>query len=326
MLLVSTFLLCHAHQEKEGVAGDISRESYNSYYGHLFTVPTQKICTNDDRQARLCARSNKLFSRFIARNTIKVHKHLVIDEMSFGKKDFPTFMKLLMGILSNIQKRKNHSLEKRFILNAEIDLKSCKTLYHKRIYSSAVYHIQQATEKTTKAWVLYLGVVSEDQLKKIGHKTPRAFLELLDNSPIGNAARSLVQISNTKILTDTTRVRNLVESKGVEVARMDYESIKMLLDVLDRMDKQITKISKPYKTILKTPSVDPEEFFHIPVVFTSLYVISGVTFPHYEFTRYPGLAVESSEYTENLGIVKALPELMTITKKCIDTVSEFISM
>ena len=249
-----------------------------------------------------------------------------MDEMSTGKKDSLTFMELMKCVISNVEKRKNHSLEKKFILSAKKDLESCKILYHETIYSLAVYHLQQAIEKTTKAWVLYLGVISEDQLKEIGHKTPRAFLELLENSPIGEMAHGLVKISNVKVITDTTRVRSLVENKGVEVARMDYESIRMLLDVLYRMEKQKGKVSKPCKTILKTLNVDPEELFEIPIVFTSLYLVSGITFPHYEFTRYPGLAVETSEYTKNLGIVKALPELMTITKKCIDTVVEFISM
>ena len=249
-----------------------------------------------------------------------------MNEMSTSKKDFLAFMELLKCAISNIEKRKNHSLEKKFILNAEKDLESCKILYHETIYSLAVYHLQQAIEKTTKAWVLYLGVIIEGQLKEIGHKTPRAFLELLENSPIGEMARGLVKISNAKVTTDTTRVRNLVESKGLEIARMDYKSIRMLLDVLYRIEKQKGKTSKLYKTILKTLNVDPEELFDIPIVFTSLYLVSGITFPHYEFTRYPGLAVEASEYTKDLGIVKALPELMTITKKCIDTVAKFISM
>lgn len=245
--------------------------------------------------------------------------------MSTGKKHSLTFMELMECVISNVEKRKNHSLEKKFILSAEKDLESCKILYHEPIYSLAVYHLQQAIEKTTKAWVLYLGVISEKQLKEIGHKTPKAFLELLENSPIGEMARGLVKISNVKVITDTAGVRNLVESRGVEVARMDYESIRMLLDVLYRMEKQKDKISKPYKTILKKFSFNPEEMFEIPIVFTSLFLVSGITFPHYEFTRYPGQAVETSEYTKELGIVKALPELMTITNKCIDTVAKFIS-
>ena len=249
-----------------------------------------------------------------------------MNETSTSKKNLFAFMELLKCAMSNIEKRKNHSLEKQFILSAEKDLESCNVLYHKTIYSQAVYHLQQAIEKTTKAWVLYLGVISEKQLKEIGHKTPKAFLELLEKSPIGEMARGLVKISNAKVITDTTRVRNLVERKDVEIARMDYKSIRMLLDVLYRIEKQKDKISKPYKTILKTLNVDLEEFFDIPIVFTSLYLVSGITFPHYQFTRYPGEAVEPSEYTKDLGIVKSLPELMTITKKCIDTVAKLISM
>ena len=246
--------------------------------------------------------------------------------MSPTKLDIITFVEKLDNILNTIKNRKNHSLEKKFISNAEKDLESCRILYRKGVYSLALYHLQQAIEKTTKAWVLYLGVISEDELRKIGHKTPRAFLKLLDQSEIGKMTYSLVQISNVKIPKDTTRFRNLVESEGVDVARMDYKSIKMLLDVLHQMDKRAAKLLKPYKKVFNILNLDLAGLHDIPIAFTSLYLISGLTFPHYEFTRYPGLAVEPSEYTKDLGIVKALPELITITKKCIDTVSKFISM
>lgn len=246
--------------------------------------------------------------------------------MSPTKVDIITFVEKLDNIMNNIKNRKNHSLEKKFISNAGKDLESCRILYRKGVYSLALYHLQQAIEKTTKAWVLYLGVISEDELRKIGHKTPRAFLKLLDQSEIGKMTYSLVQISNVKIPKDTTRFRNLVESEGVDVARMDYKSIKMLLDVLHQMDKRAAKLLKPYKKVFNILNLDLAGLHDIPIAFTSLYLISGLTFPHYEFTRYPGLAVEPSEYTKDLGIVKALPELITITKKCIDTVSKFISM
>jgi hypothetical protein len=46
-----------------------------------------------------------------------------------------------------------------------------------------------------------------------------------------------------------------------------------------------------------------------------LYAISMVTFPHEKFSRYPDGKIKPMDYTQDLGIVKATPELIEYLEK-----------
>jgi len=47
---------------------------------------------------------------------------------------------------------KSNKLSFEFLTEAERDIKSCKILYSKKIYSHAAYHFQQAVEKAMKGY------------------------------------------------------------------------------------------------------------------------------------------------------------------------------
>lgn len=240
-----------------------------------------------------------------------------------SKKDLLAFIEELIDLAKNM-KRTDYSLETKFIAEAKKDLEACKILYERGIYSLAVYHLQQSVEKTAKAWVLFYGIVTEEDLKRIGHTTPRAFLEFYE-SKLGGMALALVEISKVNVSTNINGYVDLIQNRSLELVKMDYKGIKILMDTLRNIEKRIDEELDKYKSIINFFRV-PLEFFEYPLAFTSLWVISSITFPHYEFTRYPGSTIEPSEYGANMGVVKALPELIAATKKCIDAVSKLLSI
>jgi len=224
------------------------------------------------------------------------------------------------------RKRKDPVLEKQYLNAARTDLKACRILYGRSMYSLSVYHLQQAMEKSSKAWILYLGVITEDDLKRpIGHRTPRAFLKLLNESDIGKMTRGLIEYLNLRVSTDTSGYRDLVERKYSEITAMDYESIKVLLDILDKIEKAVAEQLKELKPLLKSFEV-PDSILEVPIAFAYLWLVASITFPHSETTRYPSKNFGPSDYTQDLGIVKALPELVKIAEKCVNTISQYINI
>ena len=52
---------------------------------------------------------------------------------------------------------------------AKKDLQASKYLYNNALYPQAIFHIQQSVEKATKCFGMIFGIISEKELKKIGH-------------------------------------------------------------------------------------------------------------------------------------------------------------
>lgn len=70
---------------------------------------------------------------------------------------------------------------KSFFETAEYDFKSAKILYAAGLYSTAVYHLQQAVEESVKAYMLMFFGLNKKEIKNyVSHDSPKAFLKLLD--------------------------------------------------------------------------------------------------------------------------------------------------
>lgn len=230
---------------------------------------------------------------------------------------------------SRMRNRRSHITEKKLLSIAEDDLKASEILYKQGLYSQATYHLAQCVEKAAKAFALSFGIITGDELKRLGHRTPRAFLKILDESEIGELAKALTQQYAPKATVDTTDYRHLVYQEPLKIARMSYEEIRLLLDTLQKIEKDVTNslssILGLFQKMLPNSDI-PELFSKIPTDFVGLWLIASITFPHQEYTRYfdPKLAIDPSEYTEEMGIVKALPRLIETTKRCIDTTSRYV--
>ena len=66
-----------------------------------------------------------------------------------------------------------------FLVEAERDIASCNALYSKKLYPHAVCHLQQAVEKATKGYMLGFNWLSAEEVKQIGHDTPKLILDAL---------------------------------------------------------------------------------------------------------------------------------------------------
>ena len=56
------------------------------------------------------------------------------------------------------------------------------------------------------------------------------------------------------------------------------------------------------------------------------YILGALTFLHENFTRYPGGYLEPQDYTKQLGIVQAVPELIERVARAFDLVNDVIAI
>lgn len=197
-----------------------------------------------------------------------------------------------------------------FLDEAERDIRSCRALYSRRIYSHAVYHLQQAVEKAMKGYCIGLGMLSLKDIKS--HDTPYLLLTGLFEK---TGMRKLLESSSQETKERFGRAEEAIKKpkKRLGIARMPFEQIMfnlMLIDgygiIAEQMDSALTKMAANFKVKSGSPPPDFTDIF----IMVRLYVLGTVTFPHEEFTRYPGGQMEPKEYVPELGVVKAVGDIV----------------
>jgi hypothetical protein len=247
------------------------------------------------------------------------------------------FASILMGSLRDVQSpspamkklikkvntattvsNEDRKLARALLESAFVDLKACALLRRRELYPLAVYHLQQATEKTAKAWVLDSGVQSGQQVRKT-HKTPIVFLDMM----AGDRLAPLVDYINKQAVhlpTDVSKALEVMTSGShADTARMPEAHIRHLLTWLSDNDKPFMLLGSLTEVLLseadakwkRSPGLSIGEDL---VVFMSLYILAMITFPHEAFTRYPSGDPAAGhlgpdDYDTNLGIVICMPEI-----------------
>jgi len=228
---------------------------------------------------------------------------------------------------------------------AKEDIAVCNLLYTNKKYSHSVQSLQQSVEKASKAYVLYCGNFSQKEIREISHNSVDAFVRLLDKMS-GYAA--IVSKMYPDIKTDTKDIKSLIKDKNkcLELAKMDYKAFKVIFNLYDSIKDAFTEKMGDIHKLLEGFSLQDllkaslsERFEEIPecvngkqnkeiidqycniekikefliesLDFIMLYTIAGFTFPHFQYTRYPDNRMKPFDYTNELGIVKATPELIT---------------
>jgi hypothetical protein len=247
------------------------------------------------------------------------------------------------------------TLADEFIRCAKEDIKSCDILYKNKKYAHSTYFLQQAAEKTSKAFVLYFGKFKKNDMITISHNSLKAFLMLLDRM-----SNYIVNINALypDIKTDSSDLKELLKDtkKRNEMAKINYEGFKVMFKFYNDCKKRIKNgledinsflapfnlpktLQKSFKNLSmeelnkeiknKDSSQILEEYFnkentlnylYKALDFALLYLISAYTFPHVQFTRYPDKDIKPWNYTKEMGIVRATPELIIHLKRIISNI------
>jgi len=122
-----------------------------------------------------------------------------------------------------------------------------------------------------------------------------------------------------------------------ELAKLPGSVIRDLVDLNEKIrgaltsDKTQNQINSQIEILLRSmevllPGVNAEETmkplrtdfdFDTVCFFGGLYVLSLVTYPHWEFTRYPDKEIKPSDYSSDLGIVQCVDIILAQVENAI---------
>jgi HEPN domain-containing protein len=249
-----------------------------------------------------------------------------------------------------------------FIKCAKRDLRASKILYDKNMYAEYAYHMQQSVEKIAKAYIISLNTLSNSQYKQIRHKTPKAFIKLLEKEfEIFDILKKLDFNFNTDLTDLKNIIDNPIETQKIAMAKTN--EIKNLLDEYEKTiqkvdfsslelnNKTLKNINHASKYILDKTTVDKKSKISLKrllrKIFTNksvqenimnkklkdssedfirnllgLYFLSIITYPHEAYTRYPDGKITPFNYRKNSSISKCQNRLAKIVRNSIRVIEK----
>ncbi len=245
----------------------------------------------------------------------------------------PEAKNLILGLKNLKPIKEDFNLGIDFFREAEKDLKRSKRSYLEKDFSDSIYHLQQTAEKIMKAYGLVQGTFTKKDLFDIQHQTPKAFIKMIQEEKIQLYIQSLKQIY-PNLNTDINPLKEIIETKDQELALLKTEHINIWLDLAKNIEEALDKVNldETLRNVLPNlaeaqgkkisyPSFSTMKF---SIVFMKMYLIATLTYPHEVYTRYPDREIKPSQYTEDLGIVKAAPQLFIILDEALDFLVKFI--
>lgn len=162
-----------------------------------------------------------------------------------NEKEFSKFTKAISEITKFYEipeeDEKRRQLEaKSFIEAAEHDFKSAKILYESGIYSTSIYHLQQAVEKFVKAYMIQFLVLNKKEVEHyVKHDSPKAFFRLIEkfknilsiNFSILEKAYMLDSQIPSISIQETHNLEKALKLSKQQIAKMKSEEIEIKLNL-----------------------------------------------------------------------------------------------
>jgi hypothetical protein len=220
-----------------------------------------------------------------------------------------------------------------YIKTSKEDLMATKILFAKRLFASSTYHLQQAVEKASKAFGLFTGILSIQDVRGVSHDSIRVhnlMASKFEKYLMEVSSRYLRTISNIESLSQLT-----TKEKRMEIARLSEVEIERMIAKFDSQTSvfgefsefktgeilaQLREIILPNGNSLVSSQIDEymnKLLRNLPMIekfsksISFLFIASAITFPHETFTRYPDKEIKPWEYNQSMGIVSTTPSIMS---------------
>jgi len=197
---------------------------------------------------------------------------------------------------------------------ARQDLQASKLTYDGGVFMAAASHVQQAVEKTAKAYYKILGVLDDKTIRNTSHNSPELFLRMVELPWAQKFGELAGQFTASDVVTDTSDAQSVVDTqaKRAEMARLDGKQINNYLSLIPKLEEKLL----PLFSVMNKDLV---------MAMLRLYLLSGLTFPHEQYPRYPDSGVvKPKEYTTELGIIDAIETVWAETETAMSEVQRII--
>jgi len=216
---------------------------------------------------------------------------------------------------------------RRFYEMSEADLKAAEILFDRGLYFLAIFHMQQSVEKMVKSFLLILGIKTVKEIKKLGHRMPEIWKEILELCEYFHEYIKIMEgwlpedaVINymARIETSKNRVKDWSTEAGTKkllAISRDEKKLKNILMTADKVYQELEQISrrpikfnrlneiKIFPTELRQfhaliSSLEPKDREHVfniifkgvgtgVLSFPHLLSFAIVFYPHSSLSRYP---------------------------------------
>lgn len=228
------------------------------------------------------------------------------------------------------EKRAKHfEYASKMISIAKEDIERADLAYKRKDYPETIYKIQQSSEKLAKGLSTLLYGVEPEEHKKISHKTPKVFVNMVKHPLVALIIDKAKEDYKLNIRSDIDIIIPLLNDENFleNLRKTSYEEIIKPFKFLDKLENEYGgQIEGIFLTILTLLGQKKTKFKFSSLIVDSLrlYLIGSLSFPHENQTRYPDRVDPKEYYTDNLGIVKAAPLFIEILKNCSSDIEELI--
>lgn len=195
-----------------------------------------------------------------------------------------------------------------FLRCAEIDLASSRCLFFFEHYSTSIYHLQQAVEKTLKSILYWQG-----KGVRISHKTMAACIKILDiekflpiftDINVQNMIREIISIDECESVLEICARRTLPEI---------MKNISFLVELKNDIEKIIRVLD--HQQFSEEDKKESLAFLKWGLIIS---ILAYYLAPHEVFTRYPDKKITPMDYYPgNLGIVDIAPDFCDLLHSVI---------
>ena len=132
--------------------------------------------------------------------------------------------------------KSNSEMIKNYLDDADRDFKASKDLFLNSDFPNAIYHLQQGVEKLTKAFSFFNFPLTNEEIRKTGHISPKNFLLLLQKPETQNLLKQFkgiypdLDLTPLDKLKDTINKIKLPQSK-LEISHLPDYFISDLLNI-----------------------------------------------------------------------------------------------
>lgn len=254
---------------------------------------------------------------------------------------------------------KQIDIAKEYLELAKIDLKSAKLLYDSKIYSIAIFELQQAVEKVTKSFVLVMKSNKEpffkiEELRNHDSvnfliKVIERYIKLIDEEynkkddfadSIKNGIKNILNEQKEKIKgingkEDKEEINKqlslLNQVKDFDIVNISKENMATILKNSYNINLPQNEIDKRYNELKN--NVNNNDFLRLlNKIFLPLSLLGAITLRHEQSTRYP-FEIENKkpitkmvpkEYRIGLGVVDTFSDMEKLLKSVIIKLEEEI--
>ena len=226
----------------------------------------------------------------------------------------------------------------KYCSSASDDYLAANILYGNGQNALTVYHLQQAAEKSMKAFSLAVGIATLESLKST-HRTPQPLLSILGKYFLRDMTKFLGGLAGKDYRKTLRMVNKMVNSDPLSIGKFPFASnrarlgLETLIKTFDDLSQYTPMLEEREEEVKRVLAECIPNYKSLIMGFsgtrhgnaaTQCYLLGIITFAHESPTRYLGGSLEPESYRTELGIVQAIPSLIDRTPLMIDSVNELL--